>query len=71
MTYQYLKSDTNSALASALILRMHMKMIMLIQHTEKKENVSSKTHEMSKWSFYNAILVIDWNTTLTEKQAEI
>ena len=31
----------------------------LIQHVEKKENLSSKKYEMSKWSFYNAILVTD------------
>ena len=58
----YLKSDSNSVWASALILRVQVKMIMLIQHAEKKENSSSKRHEMSKWSFYNAILVTDWNT---------
>ena len=36
-----------------------MKMIMLIQHAEKKENSFSKRYEMSKWSFYSAILVTD------------
>ena len=36
-----------------------MKMIMLIQHPEKKENLSSKRYEMSKWSFDDAILVSD------------
>ena len=39
-----------------------MKMIMLIQYGEKKENSSSKRHEMSKWSFGDAILVTDWKT---------
>ena len=40
-----------------------MKMIMLIEHGEKKENLSSKIYEMSKWSFGNAIPVVtDWNT---------
>ena len=34
-----------------------MKVIMLIQHAEKKR------YEMSKWSFGNAILMTDWNTT--------
>ena len=34
-------------------------MIMLIQHAEKKGNSSSKRHEMSKWSFGDAILVTD------------
>ena len=38
-----------------------MEIIMLIQHAEKKENSSSKRYDMSKWSFYNAILVTDWN----------
>ena len=37
-------------------------MIMLIQHTEKKENSSSKRYETSKWSFGDAILVTDWKT---------
>ena len=32
-----------------------MKMVMLIQHAEKKEKLSSKRYEISKWSFYNAI----------------
>ena len=27
-----------------------------------KRNSSSKRYEMSKYSFYNAILVTDWNT---------
>ena len=36
-----------------------MKMIMLIQHAEKKENSSSKRCEMSKWSFGDGILVTD------------
>ena len=35
-----------------------MKMIMLIEHEEKKENLSSKIYEMSKWSFGNAIPVV-------------
>ena len=39
-----------------------MKMIMLIQYGEKKENSSSKRYEMSKWSFGDAILVTDWKT---------
>ena len=34
-------------------------MIMLIQHAEKKENVSSKRYAMSKWGFGDAVLVID------------
>ena len=34
-------------------------MIMLIQQAEKKENSSFKRHEMSKWSFGNAILMKD------------
>ena len=42
-----------------------MKMIMLTQHAEKKENSSSKRYEMSKWSFGDGILVTDWNTTGT------
>ena len=33
--------------------------IMLLQHTEKKENSSSKRYEMSKWSFGDAVLVTD------------
>ena len=39
-----------------------MKMIMLIQYGEKKENSSSKRYEMSKWSFGDGILVTDWKT---------
>ena len=35
------------------------KLIMLIQHTEKKENASSKKYEMVKLSFGDAILVTD------------
>ena len=61
MASYLLKSDTNSAWASVLILRVQMKMIMLIQHAEKKENSSSKRYEMSKWSFGDG-LVTDWNT---------
>ena len=34
-------------------------MIMLIQHTEKKENSSSKRYETGKWSVGDAILVTD------------
>ena len=34
-------------------------MIMLIQHVEKKENLSSKRYEMSKWIFADPILVTD------------
>ena len=45
--------------ASTLILGLQKKMIMLIQHTEKKENSFSKRYETSKWSFGNAILVTD------------
>ena len=45
--------------ASTLILGLQTKMIMLIQHTEKKENSSSKRYEKSKWSFGDAILVTD------------
>ena len=58
----YLESDSNTnraAWASALILGVQMKKIMLIQHAKKKENSSSKRYEMSKWSFANAILVTD------------
>ena len=40
-------------------------MIMLIQQEEKKENSSFKRHEMSKWSFGDAILMTDWNTVFT------
>ena len=36
-----------------------MKMIMLIQHADKKENSSSKRYEMGKWSFSDGILVTD------------
>ena len=36
--YTYSDSTTNSAWALALILRVQMKMIMLIQHAEKKES---------------------------------
>ena len=39
-----------------------MKMIKLIQHAEKKEILSSKRYEMSKWSFGDGILMTDWNT---------
>ena len=46
----------------ALILGVQKKMIMLIQHTEKKEKSFSKRYEMSKWSFGDAILVTDWKT---------
>ena len=42
-----------------------MKMIMLIQHAEKKENSSSKRYEMSKCSFGDAILVTDCNILFT------
>ena len=55
----------NSAWYSALILGVQVKMIMLIQQEEKKENSSCKRHEMSKWSFGNAILMADWNTVFT------
>ena len=34
-------------------------LMMLIQHTEKKENSSSKRYEMCKLSFGDAILVTD------------
>ena len=57
----YLESDSNIAWASALILGVQMKMIMLIQDAEKNENSSSKIYEMTKWSFDNALLVTDWN----------
>ena len=40
-------------------------MIMLIQQEEKKENSYFKRHEMSKWSFGDAILMTDWNTVFT------
>ena len=52
----------NSAWDSILILGVQMKMIMLIQHADKKSNWSSKKYEMSKWSFSDAIMVTDWNT---------
>ena len=39
-----------------------MKMVMLIQYGEKKENSSSKRYEMSKWSFSDGILVTDCKT---------
>ena len=45
----------------ALILGVQMKMTMLIQHAEKKENWSS-TRYMSKWSFDKGTLVTEWNT---------
>ena len=48
--------------ALALILGVQKKLIMLIQHTEKKENSSSKRYEMIKLSFGNAILVTGWKT---------
>ena len=50
-----------------LILGVQVKMIMLIQQAEDKENSSSKTYEMSKWSFDDAILwlIQDWNTVFT------
>ena len=41
----YLESDSNIAWASALILGVQMKMIMLIQDAEKNENSSSKIYE--------------------------
>ena len=34
-----------------------MKMIMLIEHVEKKEKLSSKRCEMNKWSFGDAALL--------------
>ena len=46
----------------ALILGVQIKMIMLIQHEEKKENSSSKRYKVSKWSFGDGTLVTDWNT---------
>ena len=36
-----------------------MKIMMLIQHVEKKENRSSKGYEMSKWIFDDATLVTE------------
>ena len=49
--------------ALALILGVQKKLIMLIQHTEKKENSSSERYEMSKLSFGDAILLVtDWKT---------
>ena len=48
-----------SASSSTLTLGLQKKMIMLIQHTEKKENSSPKRYETSKWSFGDAILVTD------------
>ena len=39
-----------------------MKIMMLIQYVEKKENRSSKGYEMSKWSFGDATLMTEWNT---------
>ena len=60
--YIYLKIDSNSVWTSTLIFGVQMKMIMLIQHAEKKENSSSKWYEMSKCSFGDSILVTEWNT---------
>ena len=54
-----LKTDRNNACDSALILVVQMKMIMLIQHAEKKEKWSFKRYAMSKLSFGDATLVID------------
>ena len=48
--------------ALSLILGVQKKLIMLIQHTDKKENLSSKRYEMIKFSFGDAILVNDWKT---------
>ena len=52
------------SLPSALILGhvQMMKMIVLIQHAEKKENSYSKRYEMSKWNFGYAIPMTGWNT---------
>ena len=36
-----------------------MKMMMLIQYAEKKDNLSSKRHEMNKYSFSDASLVAE------------
>ena len=36
-----------------------MKIMMLIQYVEKKENRSSKGYEMSKWIFGDATLVTE------------
>ena len=41
--------------ALSLILGVQKKLIMLIKHTEKKENASSKRYEMIKFSFGDAI----------------
>ena len=46
----------------ALILGVQIKMIMLIQHKEKKENSYSKRYKVSKWSFGDGTLAADWNT---------
>ena len=51
--------------ASTLILGLQKKMIVLIQHTDKKENLFRKLilyfkrYETSKWSFGDAILLTD------------
>ena len=36
-----------------------MKIMMLVQYVEKKENRSSKRYEMSKWSFGDATLMTE------------
>ena len=43
---------------SAVILRVQVKFIMLIQHAEKKGNRSFKIYEMSKWSFGNDTVTV-------------
>ena len=44
---------------SALILGVQVKVIMLIEQAEKKEDSSSKRYEISKWSFGDDILMTD------------
>ena len=46
---------TPTVYETTLVLGVQMKMIMLIQHTEKKDNSSAKRYEMSKWSLGNGI----------------
>ena len=54
--------DPSCAWDLALILGVQIKMTMLIQQAEKKENSSSKKYEMSEWSFGYVILMTNWNT---------
>ena len=62
-TYGKWQQHQHSAWApTTLTLGLQKKMIMLIQHTVKKENSSPKRYETSKWSFGDAIMVTDWKT---------